>query len=80
MILTDDARPSPFTFANQVGVQTDDDASDATNVPDELRRAIDNHLWLTNLEASSGITPTMSMTSTVPRRPHPDGTDNVTVG
>ena len=60
MILTDDTRPSHFTFANQVGVQTDNTAGDATSVPDELRRALDSHLWLTNLEVSSGVAPTMS--------------------
>ena len=38
IILTDDARPSHFTFvANQVGVQTDDGAGNAATVPDELR-------------------------------------------
>ena len=63
MTLTDDTRPSHFTFANQVDVQTDDSAGIAVTVPDELRRTIDSHLWLTNLEVSSGITPTMSTNS-----------------
>ena len=79
MILTDDTRPSHFTFANQVGAQTDDNAGNATTVPDELRRAIDSHLWLTNLEVSSGITPTMSTNSTMPRSPHPDGPTRLTM-
>ena len=35
MVFTDDTRPSQFTFANQVGVQTDADASDATGAPAE---------------------------------------------
>ena len=29
----------------------------AITVPDELRRTIDSHLWLTDLEVSSGINP-----------------------
>ena len=79
MIPTDDTRPSHFTFANQVGAQTDDETGDATNIPDELRRTIDSHLWLTNLEVSSGITPTISTTSTMPRRPHPNGPTRLTM-
>ena len=39
MILTDDTRPSLFTFANQVSVQTDD-TSAATGTPEELRQTI----------------------------------------
>ena len=78
MILTDNTRPGHFTFANQVGVQTGDGTSDPTSVPDELRRAIDSHLWLTNLEISSGSAPTMSSNSQLPRRPHPDGPSMMT--
>ena len=61
-----------FTFANQVGVQTDEDSSDGS-VPEELTRTIQSHLWLANLEISSGITPTMSSMSKLPLQPHPDG-------
>ena len=42
MIFTDDTRPCHFTFANQVGVQTDEDAGNATSIPDELCRTIDS--------------------------------------
>ena len=69
LIFTDDTRPNHFTFANQVGVQTDEDAGSLTTIPDELRRTIDSHLWLTNLEVSSGITPNMSANSAMPRSP-----------
>ena len=78
MIFTDDTRPSHFTFANQVGVQTGEDEGDETAIPDELRRAIESHLWLTNLEVFSGMTPTMSVNSETPRQPHPDGPTTVT--
>ena len=48
MILSDETRPTNFTFANQVGVQIDERAS--SDVPlDELGRAIQSHLWLANL-------------------------------
>ena len=60
-------------------MQTDDDVSDATSVPDEVRRTIESHLWLTNLEVSSCIAPTMSTTSTMPRRPLPDGPTRLTM-
>ena len=79
MVFTDDIRPSHFTFANQVGVQKKDDASDTASTPDELRRTIDSHLWLTNLEVSAGIAPTMSLNATLPRRPHPDGPTRLTM-
>ena len=72
MIFTDDARPSHFTFANEVGVPTDD-SSAAMGAPGELRQTIASYLWLTNLEISAGITPTMSLHATLPRSPHPDG-------
>ena len=83
MIFTDDTQPSHFTFANQVGVnqvgvQTDEDKTRVNHVSDELRRTIESHLWLANLEASSGITPTLSINSTMPRQPHPDGPTTMT--
>ena len=44
MILSDETRPTNFTFANQVGVQTDERVS--SDVPlDELGRTIQSHLW-----------------------------------
>ena len=43
------------------------------STPDELTLTIKSHLWLANLEMSSGTTPTMSSTSKLPRQPHPDG-------
>ena len=57
IIFTDDTHPSHFIFANQIGVQTDEDEQGATQVPDELSRTIESHLWLANLEMSSGIDP-----------------------
>ena len=72
VILSDEVRPTNFTLANQVGVQTDERVS--SDVPlDELGRTIQSHLWLANLEMSSGTTPTMSSTSNLPQQPHPDG-------
>ena len=72
MIFSDETRPTNFTFANQVGVQTDERTSQEA-IPDELGRTIQSHLWLANLEMSSGNTPTMSSTSQLPQQPHPDG-------
>ena len=69
MIFSDETRPTHFTFANQVGAQTDKDHSEEP-IPDELRRTIQSHLWLANLEMSSGTTPSMSSTSQLPRQPH----------
>ena len=54
MIFSEETGPTHFTFANQVGVQTDDDSSDGS-VPEELARTIQSHLWLANLEISSGV-------------------------
>ena len=54
-------------------MQSDEDEKEATQIPDELLRTIESHLWLANLEVSSGITPTMSANSEMPRQPHPDG-------
>ena len=45
MILTDDSQPTHFTFANQVGAQTDESTSKEDPVCDELRRTIDSHLF-----------------------------------
>ena len=73
MIFTDDTQPSHFTFANQIGVHTDEDAQAVAPVHDELSRTIESHLWLASLEMSSGIAPTMSTTSQMPREPHPEG-------
>ena len=72
MIFSDETRPTHFTFANQVVVQTDTASSDGS-VPDELARTIQSNLWLANLEMSSGSTPTMSSSLKLPRQPHPDG-------
>ena len=66
MIFSEETGPTHFTFANQIGVQTDDDTSDGS-IPDELARTIQSHLWLANLEISSGCTPTMSVNTQMPR-------------
>ena len=67
-----ESRPTNFTFANHIGMQTDSEQPDGS-IPDELARTIQSHLWLANLESSSGCTPTVSSTSKLPRQPHPDG-------
>ena len=73
MMHTDESRPSGFTFANHVGMQTDDsEDEDLHDVPAELHRTITSHLWLTNLEVSAAITPTMLLKPSFPRHPHPD--------
>ena len=74
MILSDETRATDYTFANLVTAhaQTDQDLADGST-PDELARTIQSHLWLANLEISSGIAPAMSTTSQLPRDPHPDG-------
>ena len=74
MILSDETRPTDYTFANHVTthVQTDQDLLDGST-PDELGRTIQSHLWLANLEISTGIAPAMSTTSEMPRQPHPNG-------
>ena len=79
MILSDETRPTDYTFANRVAahVQTDQDLVDGST-PDELARTIQSHLWLANLEISSGIAPAMSTTSQMPRQPHPDGPTTMT--
>ena len=60
MVHTDESRSSDFAFANNIGIQTDDsEDEDLHDVPVELRRTITSHLWLTNLEVSAAITPTM---------------------
>ena len=60
-------------------MQTDEDAASATTVPEELRRTIDSHLWFTNLEISSGITPIMATSSHMPRELNPDGLTRLTL-
>ena len=79
MILSDETRPTDYTFANSVAthVQTDQDLIDGST-PDELTRTIQSHLWLANLEISSGVAPAMSSTSQLPRQPHPDGPTTMT--
>ena len=77
MIFSEETGPTHFTFAHQIGVQTDDDSSDGS-IPDELARTIQSHLWLANLGISSGCTPTMSSTLPLPRQPHPDGPTTMT--
>ena len=79
MILSDETRPTDYTFANRVAThaQTDQDSIDGST-PDELARTIQSHLWLANLEISSGIAPAMSTTSQMPRQPHPDGPTTMT--
>ena len=77
MIFSEETGPTHFTFAHQIGVQTDDDPSDGS-IPDELARTIQSHLWLANLEISSGCTPTMLVTTQLPRQPHPDGPTTMT--
>ena len=74
MILSDETRPTDFTFANRVDVhaQTDQIQNDGST-PNELAHTIQSHLWLANLEISSGISPAMSTTSQMRREPHPDG-------
>ena len=79
MILSDETRPTDYAFANSVAVhvQTHQDVIDGST-PDELTRTIQSHLWLANLEISSGIAPAMSSTSQMPRQPHPDGPTTMT--
>ena len=74
MILSDETRPTDYTFAHSVAthVQTDHDLVDKST-PDELDQTIQSPLWLANLEISSGMAPAMSTTSRMPRDPHPDG-------
>ena len=78
MILSDETRQSDYTFAHCVAtlVQTDDVVDKST--PDELAQTIESHLWLANLEISSGIAPAMSTTTQMPRDPHPDGPTTMT--
>ena len=81
MVLADDTRPSHFTFAIQVGVQTEDSNNSPTPTvtTDELRQTVSSYLWLTNLEISARITPTMSLHATLPRNPRPDGPTRLTM-
>ena len=59
-------------------MQTDEGIPAETPTHDELRRTIESHLWLANLELSSGLTSTMSTTSKMPREPHPNGPTEMT--
>ena len=79
MILSDETRPTDYTFANRVTAhaQTDQDLADGST-PDELAQTVQSHLWLANLEISSGIAPAMSTTSQLPRDLHPDGPTTMT--
>ena len=52
MIFSDETRPTAFTFANQVGVQTDVKGP-ADSTFDELDRTIASHLWLANLSTGN---------------------------
>ena len=72
MIFSEETGPTHFTFANQVGVQTNESTTNGST-PDELTRTIQSHLWLANLEISSGCAPAWSATLPIPRDPHPDG-------
>ena len=72
MIFSEETGPTHFTFANQVGVQTHESTTNGST-PDELARTIQSHLWLANLEISSGCAPVWSATLPIPRDPHPDG-------
>ena len=74
MILSDETRPTDYTFANTIAVQvqTESDQRDGST-SDELTQTIQSHLWLANLEMSSTIPKSMSIVPLVPREPHPDG-------
>ena len=79
MVHTDASRPSDFAFANHVSMQTDDsEDEDMPTVPAELRQTINNHLWLTTLEVSAAITPTLPVQPFFPRHPHPDRPTHMT--
>ena len=79
MILSDDTRPTDYTFANKVTAQaqTDSNQSDGST-PDELTRTIQSHLWLASLEISSAIPRSMSSIPLMPKDPHPDGPTTMT--
>ena len=55
MIFTDGTHPTHYAFANQVGVQTEEDAQGAPQIPDELSRTIESHLWLANLKIHQAL-------------------------
>ena len=59
-------------------MQIDDDASDATSTPDELRRAIDCRLWLPTQRSQQGLPQPCQSNARLPRRPHPDGPTRLT--
>ena len=54
MIFSEETGPTHFTFANQVGVQTNESTTDGST-PDELARTIQSHLWLANLKYLMGV-------------------------
>ena len=73
MIHTDDSRPSDFTFAH-MAVQTDTCVDEnSSDIPDELKQTIGNHLWLANLETSAGTPPDVRLKPQIPGQPHPNG-------
>ena len=74
MILSDETRPTDYTFANKVAVQVQTESNQSGgSTSDELTQTIQSHLWLANLEMSSSIPKSMSIEPLVPREPHPDG-------
>ena len=77
MVFSDETRPTDYTFANKVAVHVQTNQSEGST-PDELARTIQSHLWLANLEISSGIAPAMSTTSQMHREPHPNGPTTMT--
>ena len=48
-------------------------------VPEELRQTVGSRLWLTKLEVSAAITPSMPLQPSLPRQPHPDGPTPMTM-
>ena len=63
-----------------MGVQTDDSGNvTTTGISEELRQTITSHLWLTNLEVSAAIAPTMSVHPSFSGGPHPDGPTQMTM-
>ena len=60
MILSDETRPTDYTFAHKVAVQvqTESDQRDGSS-SEELTRTTQSHLWLANLEISSTIPKSM---------------------
>ena len=67
MILTDDSRPSDFTFAHMAVQANSLDGEDPLDFPEELKQTIECHLWLANLEVSAAITASMLRQPSIPR-------------